>query len=430
MKVIGTVALLMLATGCATTRVVHLDTGRGQPIVYTPVKSAPVELDEVAFEDAVAQLVLGLRLEVRNEELPQDERLSLLASASGLVDGAQGRKVPPSYARLCQQQGAPDGCMGLLAGGLTPGPMERRMLALSFAFDSIWEGVEEAVRGLTNPAALRAMIVSMVGTALIMLVAPEPITKLIAIGLTASLIAYLGTVPVWNLGRGFLRLMEETEHARGLSELEDSGRRFGKVLGDNGARVLVIVALTALGGRSAMASQGPRLPGAAQAALKAEAEGGFQLAAALAGEVQSIAIPSAAVMNVVLAPTAVAASAMGPGGSIQGDPEGEIHHICTDKNEVSELSGGPWTPRFERIFRRADLKLSDEANLVRIQGHKGPHSREYHQEILDRINRATEGCRGKADCRAALVNELNAIARDLMTAGTRLRKLVTKNPEA
>ncbi len=76
------------------------------------------------------------------------------------------------------------------------------------------------------------------------------------------------------------------------------------------------------------------------------------------------------------------------------------------------------------------MNLGDDANLVRIKGHKGPHSREYHQETLDRINRATDGCRGKADCRAALVNELNAIARDLMTAGTRLRKLVTKNPEA
>jgi hypothetical protein len=67
------------------------------------------------------------------------------------------------------------------------------MMALFFAFDTVWDGVEEAVGDLTNPAALRAMVVSMVGTALVMLVAPEPITKLIAIGLTASLIAYLRT---------------------------------------------------------------------------------------------------------------------------------------------------------------------------------------------------------------------------------------------
>ncbi len=320
MKVCGVAALLMLATGCATTRVVNLDTGQGTPLVYTPVESAPVELDEEAFKSAVAQLVLDLKLEVLREESSRDDRLSLLASASGLVDGARGRTVPPSYARLCQQQGNPDGCMSLLTGGFTPGPMERRLMALFFAFDTVWEGVEEAVRDLTNPAALRAMIVSMVGTALIMLVAPEPITKLIAIGLTASLIAYLGTGPVWNLGQAFLRLMEETEHARGISELEGSGRRFGRVLGDNGARVLVVVALTALGGRSAMAAQAPRLPGAAQAALRAGTEGGFTLSAALSGEVQSIALPSAAVMNVVLAPTAVAAVAMGREARFRATP--------------------------------------------------------------------------------------------------------------
>ena len=35
--------------------------------------------------------------------------------------------------------------------------------------------------------------------------------------------------------------------------------------------------------------------------------------------------------------------ALGSGG-IQGDPDGTVHHICTDKNSVSEAEGGPWTP--------------------------------------------------------------------------------------
>ncbi|XWX16902.1 AHH domain-containing protein [Melittangium boletus] len=145
---------------------------------------------------------------------------------------------------------------------------------------------------------------------------------------------------------------------------------------------------------------------------------------------QSIAVPSAGVLNIVLAPTAVAAVAMGPGSAMQGDPEGDIHHICTNKNELSEASGGPWTPQFERYFKLAKMDLSDLANQVRIKGHKGPHSREYHQAVLDRIVRAMQGCRGTEQCRASLVDELVKIAKDLTTAGTELRKLVTKNPEA
>lgn len=206
MRVSGVILMLLLASGCATSRVVNLDTGQGTTLVYKPIESAPIELDEGEFQKAVVQLVLDMKLSVDLEAPRHDERLSLLASADGVADGAQGRHVPSSYSRICQQQSDPDGCLNLLAGGFTLGPMERRMMALFFAFDTVWDGVEEAVQDLTNPAALRAMVVSLVGTALVMLVAPEPITKLIAVALAASLIAYLGTGPVWHLGQGFLRL--------------------------------------------------------------------------------------------------------------------------------------------------------------------------------------------------------------------------------
>jgi hypothetical protein len=408
--------LLLLATGCATTRVVHLDTGAGAPIVYTPVERTPVEIGEAEFKRAVTRLMLDMKLDVA------DGRRSLLASSVGLVDGARGRTVAPAYERLCARTSGTDSCLSLL------GPMERRMLALSFALDTVWEGVEEALQELADPTALRVMVTSVIGTALVMLVAPEPVTKVIAVALTASLIAYLGLGPVWNLGQGFLRLLDESRDARRFAGLEEAGHRFGKVLGGNGARVLVIVALTALGGRNAMAAQGPRLPGAAQAAVRAEAEGGFQLSAALSGEVRSIAMPAAGVLNVTLAPTAVAAVAMGTGGGIQGDPDGEIHHICTDKNEVSEASGGPWTPLFQEVFERAGMSLNDAANKVRIRGHQGPHPRQYHEEVLRRIDQATLGCRGASQCRAALVDELSKIAHELVTEGTRLRKLITKSP--
>ncbi|WNG32126.1 hypothetical protein F0U62_48230 [Cystobacter fuscus] len=422
--------LLLLASGCATTRVVNLDTQQGTPLIYKPVHTNPVELDETELKSAVAQIVLDMKLNVTFEEPEQDVRHSLLASAGSVVDGAQGRTMPPIYERVCQHQSDSTGCLNLLAGELAMGSMERHMLALFFAFDTVWDGIEEAIKDLANPAALRAMVVSIVGTTLVMLVAPEPITKFVAIALTASLIAYLGTGPVWNLGQGFLRLMEEARNAHDVSELKDSGHRFGRVLGDNGARVLVIMALTAIGGKNAMAAQGPKLPGATQAAMRAQVEGGFQLSAALAGEVQSIALPSAEVLNITLAPTAVAAIAMGPGSGIQGDPEGSIHHICTDKNEVSEVSGGPWTPIFARYFKRARMELSDNANQVRIKGHQGPHPREYHEEVFRRIEQSMRACRNPQECRAALVDELAKIARDLTTEGTRLRKLITSSPEA
>ncbi|MCE9671841.1 AHH domain-containing protein [Myxococcus stipitatus] len=307
MRALGLAAWLLLASGCASTPVVHLDTGRGDPIAFTPEESEPVEIGEDAFKSAVARLVLDMRLDVAFREAEQDDRRSLLASSAGIVDGAQGKSVPPSYERICQRKDEPHTCLSLLAGGLALGPTERRIFALYFALDTVWEGVEEAIRDMVNAAALRAMVTTMIGTALVMLVAPEPVTKLIAIALTASLIAYLGTGPVWNIGQGFLRLMEESRDAVRVDEL---------------------------------------------------------------------------------------------------------------------ASAGPWTPKFERIFRRAEMDLNDPENLVRVRGHQGPHPREYHEAILERLEFATQGCRGAARCRARLVEELARIARELVRQGSELRALV------
>ncbi|MBJ6759775.1 AHH domain-containing protein [Myxococcaceae bacterium JPH2] len=440
MKVFALAALVALSAGCATARVVRLDTGQGAPIVYAPPETPPVEIDEAAFRLAVTQFVLDLRLDVAFRQLEQEGgRRSLLASSQGLVPGVQAASVPSSYERICRQQDDPERCLSLLVGGLTMGPMERRMLALYFALDTVWEGVGEAVRGMANGAALRAMITTMIGAALVMLVAPEPVTKVMAVALTASLIAYLGTGPVWSLVQGFLSLLDESRDAASFAELERAGHRFGKVLGDNGARVLVIVALSMLGGKSAMAGQGAKMPGFALAAARAEVEGGFVLSGALSGGVQAISVSSAGALNVVLAPTAVAAVAMGSGigagegagvasgGGIQGDPDGEVHHICTDKDEVSEATGGPWTQRFEDIFSKAGLKLSDPANQVRIKGHKGPHPREYHEEVFARLVSVMKSCRSVAQCQIVLRSEHADIARDLVREGTYLRRLITKD---
>ena len=94
MKGFGIVALLVLATGCATTRVVILDTGQGAPIVYTPIESEPVEISEEEFKHAVTQLVLDMELNVALNESERDDSRSWLASTGGIVDGAQGRGAP------------------------------------------------------------------------------------------------------------------------------------------------------------------------------------------------------------------------------------------------------------------------------------------------------------------------------------------------
>lgn len=116
-----------------------------------------------------------------------------------------------------------------------------------------------------------------------------------------------------------------------------------------------------------------------------------------------------------------------PGPPIIIGGRAPLHHIATDKNVVSKLRGGPWTPRFEAIFRRAGLSLKDAVNKVRVAGHSGPHPEAYHRAVFDRLLSATNGLRGGTDAyRQAVIRELEKIGKEAATRGTSLNKLLTQ----
>ncbi|MCY0998568.1 AHH domain-containing protein [Myxococcus sp. MISCRS1] len=430
MRLIAVVSLLLLSMGCTSTRIVHIDIGSGQRIVHESVEVDPVEVSDDEFRSALARLILDTRMAVAFRESEEvDERgwsrsKSLLASSHGLVDSGSGSSLETLYSRICPDA---DDCLTLVGGtGLTLSRKDRTLMALSFALDTVWESVESEVGKVLNPVVLKAMVTSAALTLLLTVALPEPVTKVIAVALTAAMVAYLGVVPVWEIGRGFVRLWDDAGKAMSVIELQDIGHRFGNVLGANGTRVLVLVVMAALGGKSAMAAQGPRLPGFSQAALKAQAESGFQLGSAMQGGVTSIAMPAAGVLNVTLAPGAAAALVMYGEGRFPGDETGPVHHICTNKNPSSSAAGGPWTPECERIFKRAGMTLEDAANKVRLNGHEGPHPELYHNQVLTRLERSVARCRTTESCRASLQKELARIADELLTPGSELRSFIVR----
>ncbi|MFB1478856.1 AHH domain-containing protein [Corallococcus sp. RDP092CA] len=427
MRLIAVASLLLLLAGCATPRVVHIDVGNGQRVVHESVEVDPVQVGEDEFKAALTQLLLDMRMDVAFRETDAADRRgwvrsrSLLASSKGLADSGAGVSPESLYSRICPEG---DECLTLVDGtGLPFSRKDRTLMALSFALDTVWGSVEAEIGKLLNPVVLKAMVTSAALTVLLTMALPEPVTKVLAVALTAAMVAYLGVVPVWEMGRGFVRLWDNAERATSVLELQDIGHRFGKVLGTNGTRVLVLLVTAALGGRNAMAAQGPRLPGFPQAVSRGQAEAGFQLGAAMNGGVSSIALPAAGVLNVTLAPGATAVVAMYSNG-IQGDAEGPVHHICTNKNPVSAVSGGPWTPLCEEVFARAGMSLEDVSNKVRLGGHQGPHPREYHEAVLRRLNDALGKCRSMDACRSRLVEELARIAEELLTPGSALRRLI------
>src|SRR6185503_9711035 len=102
-----------------------------------------------------------------------------------------------------------------------------------------------------------------------------------------------------------------------------------------------------------------------------------------------------------------------------------VHHIATDKNLVSAARGGPWTPRFEALFKRAGMSLQDLENKVAVPGHRGPHPQAYHEAVFKRLSAATEGLSGEAYT-SAFKAELGVIKEEVATAGSELNKLLTR----
>ena len=96
--------------------------------------------------------------------------------------------------------------------------------------------------------------------------------------------------------------------------------------------------------------------------------------------------------------------------------QGAWHHIATDKNFKA---GQQWSIRLKALFDKFNLSISKAPqNLVYVVGHVGPHSDEYHQEVLDRLTAAAD------EGQAAFLAELQQLAQECSTPGTYLNQLL------
>jgi hypothetical protein len=422
------VLLLLLATGCASTRGVRLETGEGRPREYVPPTwDERVEVGRAAFEEALARLVLEVPLSLRPSQAGGWVRAS---SVGPTLDTAWNLALRKDYGRWCQAHESPGDCLSLLEDGLGFGEMDRLTVALGLALEPMRESIVHAVEDTLSPQFFYAVVVTGLASWVALLAVPEPVVTKAAAVLTAVMMVYLGVGPFLEVVKASLVLKQSTDRATTFTELEEAGTRFGKTLGKEGARVFILALSLMLGrggagGGAWLASRLPLLPSFSQATALGASQAGLKLGAV--GGVRAVAVVEGQLV-ITLAPTAVAMAALEPvGGALLGDPDGQLHHICTDKNLVSDASGGPWTPLFEKIFNKAGMSLrNDPANKVRIRGHEGPHPEEYHREVYRRVREATSTCRDVSQCQEALRAELQQLARELLTPGSRLRTLATR----
>ncbi|HYO58312.1 AHH domain-containing protein [Archangium sp.] len=255
-----------------------------------------------------------------------------------------------------------------------------------------------------------------------------------------------------NIAQAVKQLHDEAEAARNIEELQAASKNFGQKMGGVALRVFVTIAIGRLAGKLPEVPKAPggglwsRLGAPRYTLAKSVTLEGAPVvqtvgarATVVLGEAAtaetSVANGTVLLMGALTgseasAATAAIKAARTTGGCREDNSKGDApaHHIATNKNDIAEVRGGPWTPRFEELFELAGLSLEDPANIIHVINHKGPHPEEYHTEVYRRLRQAFGNCRTPDECQPKLRDALDKVAGEICTQGTQLNKLVTKEP--
>jgi hypothetical protein len=365
------VALLLvaLATACGPPRVIRLKTGQGAPLEYRPPtcdRSVTVDADD--FEGALAQLVLEMPLALHAPEPGWLVRTS--TSSTRETDRQVQRLLRKSFGGMCRPGQPREDCLSLLDDGWGLSPTDKLAVALGLSFGPMRESIAEAVKDTLAPQLFYAVALTGVVTWVILAANPEPVfTKSLAI-VSAVMLIYLGVDGFLELLKASVVLKEATDRANTYEELEAAGERFGKQVGSETARVVilaitVVVSRGMVGGASGLASRLSMLPHFPQAAGVGASQLNLRLAAA--DQVSAIAVVEGNLV-ISLAPTAVAMAARGTGGADQGA------QASSSTESLGELKwGNPLSkPTYGHTFLDHTSKLSPTqlTDRARSLGHQ------------------------------------------------------------
>jgi hypothetical protein len=274
--------LLLLAAACATdsgsTRGADAsDSGSrialvaedAAPLVVRPrVRPEPVEVTQRQYEAAMVRLARELR-----DKFParMEKRVDIVSWGSpGQRD--ERAELVREYYQWCEERGTPGDCLNLLQDGPYLTEEDKQALAFALATRGVWAGTAAVINEVIDPVQLQIALVSTITMTLALLAIPEPISKVIVIVMTATLVGYVGWDTLVGLIGGWRRLTEDCKRAHTFAELREAGERYGLVMGEKVTRLLILAATAALASGGGKAINGG-LPGLPQASRFATAEG-------------------------------------------------------------------------------------------------------------------------------------------------------------
>ncbi|WNG29113.1 hypothetical protein F0U62_37800 [Cystobacter fuscus] len=308
------------------------------------IATRPVPIPRAEFQRAFLRLSRDMRLGTKTPQAAAREMLHLLPPPRGVetVDSqgdwllevyrgqaytlvperqegpvvltpAADEALRARYLQWCAPRGGGD-CLGLLDDGPYLCTDDRRAFALALAFGHVLDETRQAlVRELLDVRMLVSTVVWAVALYCMMWVVPEPTSKALAAGMTLLLMGYVGLETLYGLMDGWARMADTAHHATTFEELRAAGEEFGKVLGEDAARAMILAVAT-LGGHTLGQQVLPRvksLPRFNLAGEQFEAQGGASVMGRL--EVTEAALATeGALAKTVAAVDTVATSPQGP----------------------------------------------------------------------------------------------------------------------
>jgi hypothetical protein len=302
------------------------DGGQGEAVfTKLPTDFAPVQVSDSEFTAALTTFWLNAPLRVATFRPPLHVGGRLALVSVSLSGEALSADLAQSYGHYCERCGTPGDCLTLFDDGPRFQDDDKRRLAVALAVGPALEGVNAEVRAMLDPTRVMMMLSISITVYMALLLAPvpEPVTKSAALVFSAAMWAYLGW-EFFNLLKAYAELYEDAPRASTFAELRQIGERFGRVIGPNSVRILVVVATTAIGETSTLASKAPNLPGFAQASERFAANTGLRLQEAATGAERVIVSVPEGTVRLVLAPQAVAMAARGVAAGSPAPSRGRI----------------------------------------------------------------------------------------------------------
>ena len=278
-RTLASVLAALLAVSCGTVR-----ESRSLEIeerVFLPrvprVVASPV-LEELEVRRVIEALLRSVDVEEARAELrrlvadprfhdrpPGDLRVVLASWGSGPVALEQ---ISREYRAWCTAVRRVD-CQ---EGPLTASSIYE--IAFDFAMGAQWDGFVGEVKTTIDPSTVRIVLLTGLVIFMATIAIPELVSKTPAAAATMILTAYLGARAVCDLVFGWIQMVRELDAATTFNEVRAAGLRYGRLVGTQTARVLILLATAAIaqGGLIARLMKLPRAP-QASAALAAETGG-------------------------------------------------------------------------------------------------------------------------------------------------------------